>query len=29
MLGFPPSALERLGVVIDFDGVYRDRDLYN
>jgi hypothetical protein len=28
-LGFPPSALERLGVVIEFDGVYRDRDLYN
>jgi hypothetical protein len=28
-LGFPPSTLERLGVVIEFDGVYRDRDLYN
>jgi hypothetical protein len=28
-LGFPPSALERLGIVIEFDGVYRDRDLYN
>jgi hypothetical protein len=28
-LGFPPSALERLGVVIEFDGAYRDRDLYN
>jgi hypothetical protein len=28
-LGFPPSALERLGVVIEFDGVDRDRDLYN
>jgi hypothetical protein len=28
-LGFPPSALERLALVIRFDGVYRDRDLYN
>ena len=28
-LGFPPSALERLSLVIKFDGVYRDRDLYN
>jgi Glycosyl transferases group 1 len=28
-LGFPPSALERLAVVIEFDGLYRDRDLYN
>lgn len=28
-LGFPPSALERLALVIKFDGVYRDRDLYN
>jgi hypothetical protein len=28
-LGFPPSTLERLSVVIEFDGVYRDRELYN
>ena len=28
-LGFPPSALERLSLVIKFDGAYRDRDLYN
>jgi hypothetical protein len=28
-LGFPPSALERLAIVLKFDGVYRDRDLYN
>jgi Glycosyl transferases group 1 len=28
-LGFPPSALERLALVVKFDGVYRDRDLYN
>jgi hypothetical protein len=28
-LGFPPSALERLALVIKFDGLYRDRDLYN
>jgi Glycosyl transferases group 1 len=28
-LGFPPSALERLAVVIEFDGLYRDRELYN
>jgi hypothetical protein len=28
-LGFPPAALERLAIVIEFDGVYRDRDLYN
>jgi hypothetical protein len=28
-LGFPPAALERLAVVIKFDGLYRDRELYN
>jgi Glycosyl transferases group 1 len=28
-LGFPPSALERLAVVIEFDGIYRDRALYS
>jgi Glycosyl transferases group 1 len=28
-LGFPPPALERLALVIEFDGLYRDRDLYN
>ena len=28
-LSFPPAALERLAVVIKFQGIYRDRDLYN
>jgi hypothetical protein len=28
-LGFPPEALERFAAVIKFQGLYRDRDLYN
>jgi len=28
-LGLPPPALERLAAVLKFDGIYRDRDLYN
>jgi hypothetical protein len=28
-LGFPPTAVERFGLLIKAQGVYRDRDLYN
>lgn len=28
-LTFPPAAMDRFGIVVKFQGVYRDRDLYN